>query len=370
MRTRPPCWQRLAAQRLVALGAGAAVLGLTGCILPPPERPAPSPTPTVQPVQPPEQGAGPPTDATPAPLPRVEPDGPVPDTDTTVAETGELYAGSAGVTPDGYAPDAPHDLVLPPTRGTPVVAPGIAIVPSDSGEELLAGMPHAADGNLLLTTTGRLVLETEEAEYTCSGTVINSESGLIVLTAAHCVFDDDTRDYYDRIAFEPAYERGERPFGTWEATDLWVPQQYLEANDRWLDGADDVGWMGFDFGFIRVAPQEGRTLEDAVGGQGVSFTAETNGVVVAGYPGNAGFDSEVLRFCSSEEVSYGDAGDPNYGIACAMGDGASGSGWVSNVDAATGAGTITAVYSNGSSGGAFGPPLGITAWNGLQQLDD
>ncbi|MCR8671834.1 serine protease, partial [Agrococcus sp. HG114] len=299
----------------------------------------------------------------------VRPDAPLSDGDETQADTGQLYAGARGETLDGYLPDASVDVVLPPTRGTPIVQGGVAIPVHEAGDELLPGTPHRGSGNLLLTTSGRLELSAGGSSYTCSGTVINSDSGLIVLTAAHCAFDDDTRDWYDRITFSPGYERGTAPFGTWVAERWWVPQQYLESNDRWLDGADDEGWMGFDFGFIRFAPLDGRTLEDAVGGQGVSFTAETNGVVIAGYPGNAPFDGEVLRHCAEDRLDYGAGGDANYGADCSMGDGASGSAFVSNLDPATGAGHITAVYSNGGESGAYGPPLGVTAWNGLRSLD-
>lgn len=365
--------RRAAAAAIAAI----AVVGLSGCILPPPSRapepPAPptsEPTasPSTRPVVPrahPTPDADPPAEST----ERVQPDAPAVAEDQTANDTGELYAGEEPITDDGYSPDGQHDLVLAPTRGTPVVAPGIAMPEHEEGDELLEGTEHTADASLLLTTVGRLELEAGSSAYTCTGTVINSETGLIVLTAAHCIFNDDTRDDYDRITFSPGYERGESPFGVWEAESWWVPEQYMEANDRWLDGQNDNGWMGFDFGFIRFRPLDARTLEDVVGGQGVSFTAETNGVVVAGYPGNSPFDSEVLRYCAAAEPNYGAGGDPNYGVSCDMGDGASGSGWVSNLDPATGAGQIVAVYSNGGASGAYGPPLGITAWNGLQTLD-
>ncbi len=341
-----------------------AVATMSGCILPPPPLATDIRLPQAPPTQPSRPAGEPRVEPTP-----VAPDAPITTDDETDADTGELYAGGRGRTAEGYQPDAPVDVVLEPTRGTPLVAPGVAMPTHDAGDELLPDSPHAAAGNLLLTSVGRLVLEADRAEYTCSGTVINSGSGLVVITAAHCIFDDATRDYYDRITFAPGYERGVAPFGVWEAEEWWVPTQYLESNERWLDGADDDAWMGFDFGFIRFAPQRGSTLEDVAGGQGVSFTAETNGVVIAGYPGNAPFDAEVLRHCAEDDLSYGAGGDPNYGADCAMGDGASGSGFVSNVDPATGAGHITAIYSNGGESGAYGPPLGVTAYNGLRALD-
>lgn len=352
------------ARTAAVVAASVAIVTMSGCVILPPPLPTQLRQPQQPPAQPSQTSGGSQVEVQP-----VEPDEPITTDDETDADTGDLYAGSRGETVDGYFPDAALDLVLEATRGTARVAPGIAMMEHEDGDELLAGTSHTTDESLLLTTVGRLVLEADGAEYTCSGTVINSDSGLVVVTAAHCVFDDDTRDYYDRITFEPGYERGEAPFGTWEAEDWWVPSQYLEANERWLDGADDDGWMGFDFGFIRFAPQDGSTLEDAVGGQGISFTAETNGVVIAGYPGNDDFDAEVLRYCADAELNYGAGGDANYGADCAMGDGASGSGFVSNLDPATGAGHITAVYSNGGDTGAYGPPLGVTAYNGLRSLD-
>ncbi|WP_306231272.1 trypsin-like serine peptidase [Agrococcus beijingensis] len=354
------------ARAWAVVAVAAAALSVGGCILLPPPLPGRITLPPVTPMPPP----APTSDPRPGGAGAVEPDQPITEGDETAADTGAMYAGFDGRTGTGLLPDAAVDRVLPPTDGAPVVARGIAVPESDAGDELLPGVDHRGSDNLLLTTSGRLDLASAAATFSCSGTVINSDSGLVVLTAAHCIFDDETRDWYDRIAFSPGYERGEAPFGTWVAESWWVPQQYLESNERWLDGADDNGWMGFDFGFIRFAPRDSQTLEDAVGGQGVSFTAETNGVLLAGYPGNAPFDAEVLRYCADARLDYGRGGDPNYGTECGMGDGASGAAFVSNLDAATGAGHITAVYSNAGDSGAFGPPLGVTAWNGLQRLDD
>ena len=56
-----------------------------------------------------------------------------------------------------------------------------------------------------------------------------------IYTLPAALWGSDTRDYYDRITFSPGYERGDAPFGTWEAEELWVPEQYLEANTRWLE---------------------------------------------------------------------------------------------------------------------------------------
>ncbi|WP_344343043.1 hypothetical protein [Agrococcus versicolor] len=347
-----------------------AAVTLTGCIiLPPPLAPAPLPTqPAPQPQ--PTQSAEP--TETLDPSDRVQPDEPVSETDPTADDVGEYYAGEAPITSDGYSPDAATDVVLQPTRGTPLLQAPAGLPDSAAGDEYLPDVAPSLTGDLIHSTVGRLEMTDDEGgEYTCSGTVVNSGTQNVVITAAHCVFSDDTRSEMARITFTPAYDDGDAPFGVWEAEDWWYPEQYITANDRWLDGVDDNGWMGFDFGYLRLAPNDqGQEIEDVVGGQGVSFMAETNGIVLAGYPADpAPFDGEVQRLCSDSTVTYGVGGDPNLGVDCTMGGGASGSGWVSNVDPATGAGLIVAVYSNGGTDDAYGPPLGITAYDGLLAIE-
>ena len=91
--------------------------------------------------------------------------------------------------------------------------------------------------------------------------------------------------------------------------------------------------------------------------------ANANGVVIAGYPGNDDFDAEVLRYCADGELSYGAGGDANYGADCVMGDGASGSGFVSNLDPETGE-RLTA-----STGTEQVAPID-PRWSALQQITD
>lgn len=351
--------------RAVAV-ASLALVALSGCVVLPPPLPQPTPPPTVQPQPQPTQTAQPTETVDPSEF--VQPDEPISPTDPTPEDVGEYYAGEQPVTSDGYSPDAATDVVLPPTRGTPLVQPAAGLPESSAGDEYLADAAPSLAGDLIQSTVGRLEMTDEDGgQYTCSGTVVNSETQDVVLTAAHCVFSDDTRSEMTSITFTPAYDDGDAPFGVWEAEDWWYPEQYVTANDRWLDGLDDDGWMGFDFGYLRLAPNaDGQEIEDVVGGQGISFQAETNGVVLVGYPAEPSpMDGELQRWCSDSSITYGDGGDPNLGVDCAMGGGASGSGWVSNVDPATGAGLVTAVYSNGGTVDAYGPPLGITAYNGL-----
>ena len=65
---------------------------------------------------------------------------------------------------------------------------------------------------------GRLYFDTPAGRSTCSGTVVGPN---IVLTAAHCVVDSDTGNFYRN----------------W----LFVPKQYQNVTSRELDGAGRRG---------------------------------------------------------------------------------------------------------------------------------
>lgn len=356
--------------RIAAVVAAAVALSITACV--------PMPPSPIEPDVPPAPPRTPPSvapSATPEPTTPVTPEGdgpqmpdvPATTVDLTSNDTGELYAGTDPITPDGYSADGGVDVVLPPTRGEPLVEEGSPFGDDPSGDEYLPDEDPSDDGDLVQSTVGRIIMtDVDGSEYSCSGTVINSATADIVITAAHCLFSDSSLEDFAAISFVPAYSDGDAPFGTWEAEDWWYPQQYADSNDLWLAGVDDDSWMAFDYGFVRLAPNdEGQHIEEVTGGQGVSFTAETNGVVTVGYPAEPSpMDGELQRMCSDETVEYGASGFPSYAFACTMGGGASGSGIISNLDPATGAGTIVGIFSYGDAEVEHGPVLGGTAYNG------
>ncbi len=62
-------------------------------------------------------------------------------------------------------------------------------------------------------TNGKVIgVDPREGPYTCSGTAIDTPSRSIVLTAGHCVVEEGRVGRH--LVFVPAYEHGERPFGT------------------------------------------------------------------------------------------------------------------------------------------------------------
>jgi hypothetical protein len=108
--------------------------------------------------------------------------------------------------------------------------------------------------------------------HVCSGSVVHSASGDVVLTAAHCIFDSGAG-----YQFAPGYHDGVFPFGLWTVRRVYV-------DPAWLHGHDPR----HDYALLTVAPRTisgvVRSLESVVGSYQLG-TAPTTGqaVTVIGY---------------------------------------------------------------------------------------
>ena len=178
--------------------------------------------------------------------------------------------------------------------------------------------PARVHGKVFLTFPG-------EGDFLCSGTVVGSPAGNVVLSAGHCVFDAGFSDQWaTNWMFVPGRHDGESPFGEWVA-------ERLAASSEWVNDADHR----FDVGAAVIEPQAGIPLEQAVGARGVAFNQPREQLFRAfGYPADPvphpEFNGERLFVCDSP---YGgdDLSMPPprpMRIACDMTGGSSGGGWV------------------------------------------
>ncbi len=144
--------------------------------------------------------------------------------------------------------------------------------------------------------------------HTCTGSVLHSTTGDLILTAAHCMADG-----FD-ASFVPAFAE------TADAQDFWrVDSVYLDP--RWVSSQDPTA----DFAVLRVGRQGGGAVEVATGGGltiGPSPAIGTD-VVVTGYAlGVGGMPVGCMARMAAVEHGY-----PS--IRCAgMVDGTSGSPWL------------------------------------------
>lgn len=162
-----------------------------------------------------------------------------------------------------------------------------------------------------------------ETLHVCSGSVLHSQGGDLILTAAHCMSDD--ADEY----FAPGYAESA------DTDDYWhIDAVYLDP--RWIDHQDPLA----DFAIARVSRADGATVEAHVGGGLTLGSAPSAGtdVTVAGYA--VGIGGEQLACRARTALHRGYPALPCAGLV----DGTSGSPWL--VDA-----TVTGVVGGLEGGG-------------------
>lgn len=356
-------------RRLLRVTSVAAVLAvsLSGCIfLPslaglssgPPAPPLPTATDPIPPTSEPPSIEPTPVDPTPTETPS-----PTQDSGTL----GEVRDGNPLQSGSGVATDTPYDLVIPPSSGNPQVG-SVPLGDVSNAREF-----SESEGSFITQTTGRLYMTWPGDRHgTCSGTVVNSDGGNIVLTAAHCLYSPIYREMAERVQFVPA-ESGNgahAPYGTWEG-DRWIVPSIFADTAYEEDGASyGEGWA-YDYAWIRLhSSDSGANVQDFTGGQGISFTQEFDGAQFVGYPTNEPFDGSSQRVCSSTQMGFGDMHWPHLTMSCTISPGISGSGWVTAVDPDTGAGYVGAVFSTLVTDTVSGSMLGRNSYDLLQELHE
>ena len=201
-------------------------------------------------------------------------------------------------------------------------------------------------------TNGRVFgFDPSDGDYSCSGTALNTPSRSIVLTAGHCVLEH--RSYGRDLVFIPAFDHGERPFGTFD-----VEVAYLMPQWRRSENPD------FDVAALKVAQNEFGALTDVVGGRGfVTGRSRHANFQIFGYPA-AALEGEELRSCrahglGSDILTFRFTGPPTIPSLCDMAGGSSGGAWIvdgESIDGVTSygyTGSVNKVYSP-----YFGPAIG------------
>jgi V8-like Glu-specific endopeptidase len=179
------------------------------------------------------------------------------------------------------------------------------------------------------TAVGRVFLKVGGFAGFCSGTAINSASRQLVLTAGHCLYSvlpghrvPTSARYFD---FVPDYSHGQAPFGEFIGRKGFLPQPWLRSINE-----------NFDMAAVLTEPNAaGQNVADAVGGGIPIATDRTRDqdYQVLGYPG--GPERKSMQECDAhfsgdDQLTYPLGGPPSLGVACYMGEGASGGPWLIN----------------------------------------
>lgn len=196
-----------------------------------------------------------------------------------------------------------------------------------------------------------------DGPYSCSGTALNTPSHSIVLTAGHCVVEH-RREGRD-IAFVPAYDHGQRPFGTFVAEAVYVMPQ-------WRHGENP----DFDVAALKVKPNKFGKLTEVVGARGFATSkSRTAAFQIFGYPA-ARARGEELRSCRAhglggDRLTYRFGGPPTMPASCDMAAGSSGGAWLFDGEYVSG---VTSYSYEGRPTQLFSPYFGPAVGSFLRQL--
>ena len=216
----------------------------------------------------------------------------------------------------------PRDIVLPlGTKASPNAKPS---KPGSGGNVLGAAW---TSGGSVAATTGKVFFTSGGSRYVCSGSVVDSEHGNLVLTAGHCAHDGAGGSYVTDFAFYPRYRSGaDSTLGVWT-----VANGNLLTTDEWATTANA---FENDAAFAKVTPRaNGQTLEQAIAAAGgiiptmnFSHPADNTKISAFGYPAAGKYNGQTLTYCSGPVLTGYDR-EQTLSIPCDMTGGSSGGPW-------------------------------------------
>ncbi|MDA0635045.1 serine protease, partial [Nonomuraea sp. MCN248] len=207
------------------------------------------------------------------------------------------------------ATDLPENVITPRSAGASTSVPsGRRLTP---GADVNGYSPMRRPYRQAQTSraTGRLFfLDAGGHRRSCSGAVLRSARGLLVVTAAHCVYGVAARGAQARwsqhLAFVPAYDGraktlNERaPYGVWGARRVWKPRPFT--------GVTPYDWDSvYDLALVEVGRRGGATLQGQVGGlTPVRNEGGRHTVSSIGYPSDAPYDGSRQLWCLARTRSW------------------------------------------------------------------
>jgi len=249
----------------------------------------------------------------------------------------------------------PRDMTL--VGGRYVAGPKAAPAPQPlAAPETTTGSRWPDGVGKAYTAIGRVLFSTADGDWICSGVAATDTSAAIsvVLTAAHCAYDQATHAFATNWMFipefdtTPTYTCTSTQYGCWTASRLVVHRGY--AGQRSFNTtAVQHDWA---FAVVGNGGHSNTQLDATVGSYPIAFTSYANGTPMSamGYPAAAPYDGRELVYCQGAVGSDPYTSNRTYRLPCDMTGGSSGGPWFTGFDANGNTGTLSSVNSYGYSG--------------------
>ena len=205
---------------------------------------------------------------------------------------------------------------------------------------------------------GRVLFTMDGSDWVCSAVAATDTRAdiSVVLTAAHCAYDQATRAFATNWTFIPEYDTAPElrdctrtVHGCWIASGLVVHRGY--AGQRSFNTtAVQHDWA---FAVVPTGGHSNTQLDATVGSYPISFTSYANGtpMTAMGYPaGGAYAPGHELVYCHGAVGSDPYTSYRTYRLPCDMTGGSSGGPWFTGFDENGNTGTLSSVNSYGYSG--------------------
>ena len=257
----------------------------------------------------------------------------------------------------------PRDFVFDPASKSFKPTANLA----GSGSSTVKGTSWTAGGEVL-RTTGKVLFAMGSSYYVCSASVVDDTVAgrSIILTAAHCAYDEVAKAFATNWLFIPDYDSAPEPlttsgsfcastaFGCWTASALVVHNGYASA------GGFNTQATTHDFAFavVEAGGKSGTSqLDTSVGGHPIKFStvASNTNTHLFGYPAAGNYYGYDLVYCRGSLGSDTQNAKLTYKVACNMTGGSSGGPWFAPF--VSGSGTLMSVNSYTYQGGSsmYGP---------------
>lgn len=268
-------------------------------------------------------------------------------------------------TPARMAAAVPRDFTYHPARGFVPAAkpPGTPGGPGGGGGGGGGGDTGSSTGaswtaeGAIQDRTGKVYFNMGGSYYICSGTATtDTRAGYsLVLTAAHCAFDESTGNFATEWMFipdfdaAPTYTCTATLHGCWTADALVVHSGYATA------GGFNTQATLHDFAFAVVGPggHGGTQLDAEVGTFALDipgFTGVSQTAYAFGYPAAQKYKGSDLVYCAGEIFEDPYNNEETWGLPCDMTGGSSGGPWLSGFNATEQTGGLSSLNSYGYSG--------------------